>query len=153
MRGQGRRLVACMTPPQATLRSLPEKQQRLYGACATVIWGWSTATLLSQFGHVENPSAEQPISNNQASFLRLLATNRRLRPLIQRKVVRWHCVARREIAERSEEAPAAKAAQPSWNGGIWKALEGQSVGVWDIRQTQRGRPGGVQRGPRRGGSP
>ena len=72
---------------------------------------------------------------------------------MQREGVRWHCAARREIAERSEEAPGAEAAQPSWSGGIWKALEGQSVGVWDIRQAQRGRPGGVQRGPRRGGSP
>ena len=47
-----------------------------------------------------------------------------LRPLIQRESVLWHCAARREITERSEEAPEAEAAQPSWNGGIWKALEG-----------------------------
>ena len=40
---------------------------------------------------------------------------------IQREGVRWHCAARREIAERSEEAPGAEAAQPSVNGGIWKA--------------------------------
>ena len=36
---------------------------------------------------------------------------------------RWHCAARREIAERSEETPEAKAAQPSHNDGRWKALE------------------------------
>ncbi|OXS28947.1 MAG: hypothetical protein BCS36_09425 [Desulfovibrio sp. MES5] len=57
----------------------------------------------------------------------------------QSKAHRWHCAARREIAERSEEAPVAEAAQPSRDYGMRKA--------------QRGRPGGVQRGPRRGGSP
>ncbi|VZH33722.1 protein of unknown function [Desulfovibrio sp. 86] len=45
-------------------------------------------------------------------------------PLIQREPARWHCAARREITERSEEAPGAEAAQPSQNGGVWKALEG-----------------------------
>ena len=53
--------------------------------------------------------------------------------LIQREPVRWHCAARREIAERSEEAPAAKAAQPSRNAGRWKT------------------PGGVLRGGCKGG--
>ena len=33
------------------------------------------------------------------------------RAYIQGESVRWHCAARREIAERSEEAPAAIAAQ------------------------------------------
>ena len=41
----------------------------------------------------------------------------------------WHYAARREIAERSEEAPAAGAAQPLLNYGVWKALDGQPVGV------------------------
>ena len=43
---------------------------------------------------------------------------------MQREGVRWHCAARREIAERSEEAPGAKAAQPSWNGVNGKARGG-----------------------------
>ena len=38
-------------------------------------------------------------------------------PLIQGEGARWHCAARREITERSEEAPAAEAAQPSCNEG------------------------------------
>ena len=58
---------------------------------------------------------------------------------MQRKSARWHCAARREITERSEEAPAANAAQPSPGNGIRKA--------------QGGDPGGVQRGPRRGAAP
>ena len=65
---------------------------------------------------------------------------------MQREGVRWHCAARREIAERSEEAPAAEAAQPSRNVGSWKALEGQSVGV-EICD----KPSGVVRGECRGG--
>ena len=67
--------------------------------------------------------------------------------------LRWHYAARREIAERSEEAPGAEAALPSVNGGIWKAPEGQPVGVGIYDKPQRGRPGGVQRGPRRGAAP
>ena len=47
-----------------------------------------------------------------------------LRFSMQRMVARWHCAARREIAERSEEAPGAEAAQPSWNYGNGKALAG-----------------------------
>ena len=47
-----------------------------------------------------------------------------LRPLMQRESAHWHCAARREITERSEEAPGAKAAQPSQNGEIWKTLKG-----------------------------
>ena len=38
---------------------------------------------------------------------------------------RWHCAARREIAERSEEAPEAIAAQPSPICGGWKAQGGK----------------------------
>jgi len=67
-------------------------------------------------------------------------------PLIERKSARWHCAARREITERSEEAPGAIAAQPSWNGGIWKALEGWPVGV-EVYD----KPSGVVRGECRGG--
>ena len=101
-----------------------------------------------------NFSINELVCSKCTPFLKLPPANQMFpRPCIQRGGACWHCAARREIAERSEEAPGAEAAQPSWNGGIWKALEGQSVGVWDIRQTQRGRPGGVQRGPRRGGSP
>ena len=33
------------------------------------------------------------------------------RSLVQRETARWHCATRREIAERSEEAPEAAAAQ------------------------------------------
>ena len=69
-----------------------------------------------------------------------------LRPFIQRYTARWHCAARREIAERSEEAPEAEAAQPSRNGGIWKALKGQPVGV-----EMYDKPSGVVRGECRGG--
>ena len=43
---------------------------------------------------------------------------------IQGETLRWHCAARREIAERSEEAPEATAAQPSWNVGSWKTPGG-----------------------------
>ena len=43
---------------------------------------------------------------------------------IQGEIVCWHCAARREIAERSEAAPEAEAAQPSLNGERWKALRG-----------------------------
>ena len=64
----------------------------------------------------------------------------------QNPPVRWHCAARREITERSEEAPAAEAAQPSRDVGSWKALEGQSVGV-EICD----KPSGVVRGECRGG--
>jgi len=66
--------------------------------------------------------------------------------LIQGETLRWHCAARREIAERSEEAPGAKAAQPSRNVGRWKALEGYPVGVGIYDK-----PGGVVRGECRGG--
>ena len=65
---------------------------------------------------------------------------------MQREGVRWHCAARREIAERSEEAPAAEAAQPSRNDGVWKAPKGKSVGV-EIGD----KPSGVVRGECRGG--
>ena len=59
------------------------------------------------------------------------------RPHIQREGAHRHCAARREIAERSEEAPGAKAAQPSWNIESWK--------------TQAGCFGGVLRGGCKGG--
>ena len=49
---------------------------------------------------------------------------------------RWHCAARREIAERSEEAPAARAAQPSWSGGNGKAPAGCFGG--DARGAEKG---------------
>ena len=45
-------------------------------------------------------------------FRRFLQPPDSSRPLIQRGGVYWHCAARREIAERSEEAPEAEAAQP-----------------------------------------
>ena len=48
--------------------------------------------------------------------------------------------------ERSEEAPAAGAAQPSRNYGVWKALGGQPVGV-EVYD----KPSGVVRGECRGG--
>ena len=59
-----------------------------------------------------------------------------LRSLIQREGARWHCAARREIAERSEEAPEAKAAQPSWNVGSWKTPGGCFGG--DARGAEKG---------------
>ena len=65
---------------------------------------------------------------------------------MQREGVRRHCAARREIAERSEEAPGAEAAQPSRNDGVWKAPKGQPVGV-GIGD----KPSGVVRGECRGG--
>ena len=65
---------------------------------------------------------------------------------MQREGVRWHCAARREIAERSEEAPGAEAAQPSRNAGVWKAPKGQPVGVGIYDK-----PSGVVRGECRGG--
>ena len=68
------------------------------------------------------------------------------RPPIQRESILWHCAARREIAERSEEAPEAEAAQPSENAGIWKALTGHAVGVGIYDK-----PSGVVRGECRGG--
>jgi len=61
---------------------------------------------------------------------------RRPRPFIQREGVQWHCVARREIAERSEEAPAAIAAQPSRNVGSWKTQAGCFGG--DARGAEKG---------------
>ena len=64
----------------------------------------------------------------------------------QSEIHGWHCAARREIAERSEEAPAAGAAQPSENGGIWKAPKGQPVGVEVYDKLS-----GVVRGECRGG--
>ncbi|SCM72648.1 hypothetical protein KL86DES1_20753 [uncultured Desulfovibrio sp.] len=66
-----------------------------------------------------------PFPNSDMRFLGLPHSQRDAFPkLTQGEIARWHCVAHREIAERSEEAPGAKAAQPSQNGGIWKALEG-----------------------------
>ncbi|SCM72646.1 hypothetical protein KL86DES1_20752 [uncultured Desulfovibrio sp.] len=66
-----------------------------------------------------------PFPNSDMQFLRLPHSQRDAFPtLTQGEITRWHCAARREIAERSEEAPGAEAAQPSQNGGIWKALEG-----------------------------
>ena len=59
-----------------------------------------------------------------------------LRPFIQRYTARWHCAARREIAERSEEAPGAEAAQPSWNVGNGKAQAGCFGG--DARGAEKG---------------
>ena len=59
-----------------------------------------------------------------------------LRPFIQRYTARWHCAARREIAERSEEAPGAEAAQPSRNVGCWKAPAGCFGG--DARGAEKG---------------
>ena len=53
-----------------------------------------------------------------------------------REGVRWHCAARREIAERSEEAPGAEAAQPSRNDGNWKAQAGCFGG--DARGAEKG---------------
>ena len=67
-------------------------------------------------------------------------------PLSQRGGACWHCAARREIVERSEEAPEAEAAQPSENAGIWKTLKGYSVGVGIYDK-----PSGVVRGECRGG--
>ena len=58
------------------------------------------------------------------------------RPFIQRYTTCWHCTARREIAERSEEAPGAEAAQPSRNVGCWKAPAGCFGG--DARGAEKG---------------
>ena len=58
------------------------------------------------------------------------------RPLTQGEGARWHCAARREIAERSEEAPEAKAAQPSCNVGSWKTPTGCFGG--DARGAEKG---------------
>ena len=55
---------------------------------------------------------------------------------MQRKSVRWHCAARREITERSEEAPGAYAAQPSPNCGNWKTPGGCFGG--DARGAEKG---------------
>ncbi|OXS28423.1 MAG: hypothetical protein BCS36_00375 [Desulfovibrio sp. MES5] len=55
---------------------------------------------------------------------------------IQDETARWHCAARREIAEQSEEAPAARAAQPSRNDGTWKAPAGCFGG--DARGAEKG---------------
>ena len=56
--------------------------------------------------------------------------------LIQREPVRWHCAARREITERSEKAPGARAAQPSCNDGSWKTPAGCFGG--DARGAEKG---------------
>ena len=58
------------------------------------------------------------------------------RSLIQREAPRWHCAARREITERSEEAPEAKAAQPSPTCGNWKTPAGCFGG--DARGAEKG---------------
>ena len=65
---------------------------------------------------------------------------------MQRGGACWHCAARREITERSEEAPGAKAAQPSWTDGKRKALRGRPVGVGMDDKLS-----GVVRGECRGG--
>ena len=66
-----------------------------------------------------------PFPNSDMQFLRLPHSQRDASlTLTQGEITRWHCAARREISERSEEAPEAKAAQPSENDGIWKALKG-----------------------------
>ena len=57
------------------------------------------------------------------------------RLFIQGETLRWHCAARREIAERSEEAPEAAAAQPSRNGGNGKPQRGASG---DARGAEKG---------------
>ncbi len=72
--------------------------------------------------------------------------------LIQRESARWHCAARREITERSEEAPEAKDAQPSRNDGIWKALEGYPVGV-ERYESPAGSSGGSAEGASEGRQP
>ncbi|SCM71725.1 hypothetical protein KL86DES1_20159 [uncultured Desulfovibrio sp.] len=67
----------------------------------------------------------EPFSNSDTQFLRLPHSQRDASPtFIQGETLRWHCAARREITERSEEAPAAIAAQPSWSDGNGKALRG-----------------------------
>ena len=73
-------------------------------------------------------------------------------PPIHRESARWHCAARREITERSEEAPEAKAAQPSRNDGIWKALEGLPVRV-EIYESPAGSSGGSAEGASEGRQP
>ena len=64
------------------------------------------------------------------------ATRHLRRSLTQRMSARWHCAARREIAERSEEAPAAEAAQPSRSVGSWKTPAGCFGG--DARGAEKG---------------
>ncbi|SCM72984.1 hypothetical protein KL86DES1_20960 [uncultured Desulfovibrio sp.] len=67
-----------------------------------------------------------PFPNSDMQFLRLPHSQRDALPtlLTQGEITRWHCVARREIAERSEEAPGAEAAQPSPGVGNGKAFKG-----------------------------
>jgi len=88
---------------------------------------------------------------SESNFSAKLAGIKKTKPLYsdmtsQSEAHGWHCAARREIAERSEEAPAAGAAQPSRNYGEWKALGGQPVGVEVCDK-----PSGVVRGECRGG--
>jgi len=73
--------------------------------------------------------------NNWPSFLRLHTAPTPQSP-IQRESARWHCAARREITERSEEAPGAEAAQPSQNVGCWKTPAGCFGG--DARGAEKG---------------
>ena len=65
---------------------------------------------------------------------------------------RWHCAARREITERSEEAPKAKAAQPSRNDEIRKTFEGYTVEV-ESYDNPAGSSGGSAEGASEGRQP
>ena len=66
---------------------------------------------------------------------------------------RWHCAARREITRPKEgKLPEQKTRSPRKMTEDGKPLKANPR-EWRYTTAQRGRPGGVQRGPRRGGSP
>ena len=79
--------------------------------------------------HIEdqNPTSQRVFFQQPDAIPETPHCQRDVSTRIQGEIARWHCAARREIAERSEEAPAAEAAQPSRNYGEWKALGGQPV--------------------------
>ena len=93
-----------MTPPPAMACTSPEKLQNPNQIAHAV-----TSIAFENIGvTVETGFFTGPIR---------VSALRRPQAFSQRKSAQWHCAARREIAERSEEAPEAKAAQPSRNDG------------------------------------
>ena len=141
-RGDSPKVYGVRQPPTGLIFCPPRRRHKLSLSKTAVIAGHENRNSNDRPGFY--PTKNTDHTNFLVTMCASPATRRQInqtppRPHIQRESVRWHCAARREITERSEEAPAAKAAQPSRNDGSGKS--------------QRGASGGMQGGPRRGRSP
>ena len=101
-----------------------------------------------------DPSYNEASRNNRPPFLRLhTAPPRRFPPShpARRRTLALRGAQGDRRAQRGSSRSRSRAALVEW----WnmESPKGLTRGNGDIRQAQRGRPGGVQRGPRRGGSP